>query len=182
MEPLQLVQQNVKKININLCIICQKSKPREKLSSTDTGRNKLLSASNILKDGLFDEFNDNDMSSVKYHSNSCYKQYTLKSERQLRINETAELSSIDNSLVEDEPSLDVQPRAKRRKSSNVDTPKICIICQKIYSGKGNKLYRLCENDRADLFLSATRFNLDEVFTRTLLYDTKKSNSESWQRI
>ena len=53
MEPLQLVQQNVKKININLCIICQKSKPREKLSSTDTGRNKLLSASNILKDGLF---------------------------------------------------------------------------------------------------------------------------------
>ena len=25
-----------------------------KLSSTDTGRNKLLSASNILKDGLFD--------------------------------------------------------------------------------------------------------------------------------
>ena len=46
MSSLQLVQQNVKKININLCIICQKSKPREKLSS---------------KDGLFDEFNDNDM-------------------------------------------------------------------------------------------------------------------------
>ena len=44
-------------------------------------------------------------SSVKYHSNSCYKPYTLKSERQLKINETAELSSIDNSLVEDEPSL-----------------------------------------------------------------------------
>ena len=85
MEPLQLVQQNVKKININLCIICQTSKPREKLSSTDTGRNKLLSASNILKDGLFDEFNDNDMSSVKYHSNSCYKQYTLKYERQLEL-------------------------------------------------------------------------------------------------
>ena len=132
MSSLQLVQQNVKKININLCIICQKSKPREKLSSTDTGRNKLLSASNILKDGLFDEFNDNDMSSVKYHSNSCYKPYTLKSERQLKINETAELSSIDNCLVEDEPSLDVQPRAKRRKSSDVDTPKICIMSENIF--------------------------------------------------
>ena len=83
------------------------------------------------------------------------------------------MSSIDNSLVEDEPSLDVQPRAKRRKSSDVDTPKICIICQKIYSGKDNKLYRLCENDRADLFLSATRFNLDEVFTRASLYDKKE---------
>ena len=150
--------------------ICQKSKPREKLSSTDTGRNKLLNASNILKDGLFDEFSDNDMSSVKYHSNSCYKPYALKSERQPKLNETAELSSIDNSLVEDEPS---QPRAKRRKSSDVDTPKICVICQKIYSGKDSKLYRLCENDRADLFLSATRFNLDEVFTRTSLYDTKE---------
>ena len=52
------------------------------------------------------------MSSVKYHSNSCYKPCKFKSERQLKINETAELSSIDNSLVEDEPSLDVQPRAK----------------------------------------------------------------------
>ena len=76
------------------------------------------------------------------------------------------MSSIDNSLV-------VQPRAKRRKSSDVDTPKICITCQKIYSGKDNKLYRLCENDRADLFLSATIFNLDEVFTRASLYDTKE---------
>ena len=90
------------------------------------------------------------MSSVKYHSNSCHKPYTLKSE-----------------------SLDVQPRAKRRKSSDVDTLKICIICQKIYSGKNNKLYCLCENDLADLFLSATRCNLNEVFTRTSLYDTKE---------
>ena len=49
------------------------------------------------------------------------------------------------------------------------------MCQKIYSGKDNKLYRLCENDRADLFLSATRFNLDELFTRTSQCMIQKKN-------
>ena len=37
MESLQLVQENVKKQNINLCIICHKNKSAEKLSSTDNG-------------------------------------------------------------------------------------------------------------------------------------------------
>ena len=54
MEPLQLVQENVKKKNINLSIICQKNKSTEKLSSADNGRTKLLIASKIPKDGLFD--------------------------------------------------------------------------------------------------------------------------------
>ena len=48
MESLQLVHENVKKKNINLCIICQKNKSTEKLSSTDNGRKKLLTASKIL--------------------------------------------------------------------------------------------------------------------------------------
>ena len=42
MESLQLVQENVKKRNINLCIICQKNKSTEKFISTDNGRAKLL--------------------------------------------------------------------------------------------------------------------------------------------
>ena len=39
--------------------------------------------------------------------------------------------------------------------------------------KNNKLFRLCETDRANLFISATRFNLDDVYTRTSFYDTKE---------
>ena len=75
MESLQLVQKNVKKKNINLCIICQKNKATEKLSSTDNGRKKLLTtASKILKDGFFDKFNDNNILSLTYHC-SCYKTY-----------------------------------------------------------------------------------------------------------
>ena len=66
MESLQLVQKNVKRKNINLCIICQKNKTTEKLSSADNGRKKLLTASKILKDGLFDRFNDNNILSVNY--------------------------------------------------------------------------------------------------------------------
>ena len=81
MEPLQLVQENVKKKNINLCIICQKNKSREKLSSANNGRTKLLIASKIPKDGLFDKFNSNNILSVKCHC-SCYKTFIPISERQ----------------------------------------------------------------------------------------------------
>ena len=75
MESLQLVQENVKKSNLNLYIICQKNKSTEKLNSTDNRTTKLLTASIILKDGwLFDKFNDNNILSVKYQC-SCYKTY-----------------------------------------------------------------------------------------------------------
>ena len=58
MESLQLVQENVKKKNMNLCIICHKIKSTEKLSSTDNSKTKLLTASKILKGVSFDKFND----------------------------------------------------------------------------------------------------------------------------
>ena len=60
--------------NINLCIVCQKNNSTEKFSSTDDGRTKLLTASKIVKEGLFDKFSDINILSVKYHC-SCYKTY-----------------------------------------------------------------------------------------------------------
>ena len=38
----------------------------------------------------------------------------------------------------------------------------------------NKLLRLCETDRANVFISASRFNLDDVYTRTSFYDVKEN--------
>ena len=74
-ELLQLVEENVKKSNLNLCIICQKNKSTKKLNSTDNRTIKLLTTSTILKDGwLFDKFSDNNILSVKYHC-SYYKTY-----------------------------------------------------------------------------------------------------------
>ena len=78
-----------------LCIICQKNKSTEKLSSTDNGKAKLITALKIPNDGLFGKFNDNNISSIKYHRCSWYKTYILGSERQ-RKNELAEISSAEN--------------------------------------------------------------------------------------
>ena len=36
--------------------------------------------------------------------------------------------------------------------------------------KDSKLYRLCETERAEMFLCATKFNMDAVFTKVSLFD------------
>ena len=99
-ESLKLVQENVKQKNINFCIICQKNKSTEKLDSTENSRKKLLTASQILKDRLFDNFNDNNILSVKYHC-SCYETFILRSVRQIE-NKLGEISSAENNTFEQE--------------------------------------------------------------------------------
>ena len=39
--------------------------------------------------------------------------------------------------------------------------------------KDNKLFCLCETDRANLFISTTTLNLDDVYTRTPYCDAKE---------
>ena len=70
----------------------------EKLSSTENGRKKLVTASQLLKDGLFIKFNDNSILSVKYHC-SCYKRYILRSVRRIK-NNLGEISSAENNSLE----------------------------------------------------------------------------------
>ena len=77
-------------------------------------------------------------------------------------------------LVQTKPGANekAKPRVKRRKSNETNVLKIYIIYQTQYFRKDTKLFRLCENDRANLFLSVTKFNLDNAYTRTSLYETK----------
>lgn len=35
------------------------------------------------------------------------------------------------------------------------------------------MFRLCEGERAELFMKATKFNLDSVHTRTCIYNCKE---------
>ena len=79
---LQLVSNKKrKKIDLDFCIICQTTKPNEILSSTELGRNKIITSSRILQDNLLEGMSENNFSVIKYHSNSCYKPYCLKSRR-----------------------------------------------------------------------------------------------------
>ena len=89
----------------------------------------------------------------------------------MKNNDCVNYSYVDDSPIE--PEANAQPRAKRRKSSETNFLKIYIICQKQYFCKDNKLFRLCEDHQANLLLSATRFNLDNAYSRTSLYETKE---------
>ena len=35
------------------------------------------------------------------------------------------------------------------------------------------MFRLCEEERAELFMKTTKFNLDSVHTRTCIYNSKE---------
>ena len=99
---------------VHLCIICQKNKSTEKLSSTDNARTKLLTASKKFKDVLFGKFNSNNILSVKYHS-SCYKTYILRSPKQSK-NKLAEISSAENNSLEHE-TKEILSREQNEKKS-----------------------------------------------------------------
>ena len=42
-----------------------------------------------------------------------------------------------------------------------------------YQNKSKKMFRLCEEDRAEKFMKATKFNLDSVHTITCIYNSKE---------
>ena len=50
-------------------------------SSTSTGREKLIDLSNKLQDELLKDITD--LSVIQYHSNECYRPYTLQAQRKL---------------------------------------------------------------------------------------------------
>ena len=58
-----------------------------------------------------------------------------------------------------------QDRCSKRQKLNDNRSNECMICGNKTFRKDSKFYRLCETERAKLFLSATRFNVDAVFTK-----------------
>ena len=59
-----------RKLNLNLCIICQKIKDSSgssKLTSTSEGRNVLLKTSQSLNDELMNNLSDHDLEKIQYH-------------------------------------------------------------------------------------------------------------------
>ena len=42
-----------------------------------------------------------------------------------------------------------------------------------YHDKSKKMFGLCEENRAELFMKATKFNLDSVHTRTFIYNSNE---------
>ena len=97
-EALQLVEDKKrKKVNLSRCIICQKDKRSENLTSTENGRSNICTASDALKDDLLADLDDEDIDSICYHLKACYKPYILRSKR---AESTQETDSIDENAAE----------------------------------------------------------------------------------
>lgn len=91
------------------------------------------------------------------YSDSCYKPYILKSKVFKEYNHQCKgptLLSIKSRWLEISTSKNLHK-----------------VCQKLYNNE-EKLIRLCENDREDTFLLATKFNLNSLYTKTSIYDTR----------
>ena len=150
----------------DLCIFCQKVKKGENFSSTSTGRKELIDLSNKLKDELLKGITD--LSVIQYHSNGCYKPYTLQAQREIK-NRKRKGHRTENDEAESSVLVEQNRRSKPQKS-NDNRSKECIICGNKTFTKDSKLYRLCEIEKAELFLRATKFNMAAVFTKVSIFD------------
>ena len=63
------------KLNVQKCIICQNindNKEDKNLTSTESGRLKIIQCSEFLKDGSISQLTENDIQYLKYHVKTCY--------------------------------------------------------------------------------------------------------------
>ena len=67
-EFLQLIDEKKhKKASLSRCIICQKEKRNESLTSTENRRSSILSPSKLLKDDLLADLDAEEVNSIQYH-------------------------------------------------------------------------------------------------------------------
>ena len=155
--------------DVNKCIICQKNKDKGNadLASTEKGREN---CSSCLKDDLLEGIPNRNYDEIKYHVNTCYPRYVRSSKR---FEKKTEIAQIEDLIDELGPSTSfTQNKPTRRRVSDVNftlpSEKPCIICNHMKSRGDTKILRISEARRASLFLSAIKFNKDEVFTQCIL--------------
>ena len=102
-----------KKIEINICISCQTVKRNENVTSTETGRAKIIVASRAFQDHALDDVDPNELSILKYQRQSCFKPYVLKYERFIESNNNTvrtceDVGSSQNSVVDKHENVQVK--------------------------------------------------------------------------
>ena len=102
--------------------------------------------------------------------NTCYPRYIRSREQFEKKTEIAQIEDLN-----DEPGLSTsftenRPKWRRVSDVNFTLPleKTCIIYSQMKSRGDTKILKIREARRASLFLSAIKFNKDEVFTRCIL--------------
>lgn len=160
-----------KPINLDECILCQKKKRVEYLSSGENGkRNIVLLAKQTESDDTrvtrVLQLTAQEQGTIKYHASSCYRNFQR---------DMAKIDSIMQPLEQPEPTQQVvavndmpEPRSKRFKPSV--PANICIICGSdrltLKRKTIHSLYRICEKPMAQKLLNAAMLFKDHVYTET----------------
>ena len=160
-----------KPIDLNKCILCQKRKQSEYLSSGEIGRGNIVSLAKQT------ECNDagatrvlqltvQEQSAMKYHASSCYRQFQF---------DCAKISSTNHPALEEPeppqqgPVNEASEHRSKRFKPNTST-NVCIFCgmdRKTVKRKTiHTLYRICEKQMAQKLLNAAKLFNDRVYTTT----------------
>ena len=172
-EPLPLVLEGQKR-DLRLCIICQNVKDCkgcDKLTSTENGRDNIITASRLLQYNYLINIIDTELKNIKYHVNTCYARYQ-KTKQRFSTKKLIFPSPPGSSKDVQSPDCEIN-RPKRRKILDNKEPreKPCIICNQIKCKGDIRKLRICEPRRAKQLLTAVKFNNDDVYTRCILYKT-----------
>ena len=107
---------------------------------------KIINAIKSRGDTHLSNLCENDLKEIKYHLKTCYKPYILKAKRFAhRIQEESNNEHLDEDKNEKDENV-ITPRVKRRKSDNSE----CVIWQQRSYKTDYKLYRICEQQRAEV--------------------------------
>ena len=160
--------------NLELCIICQcenDNTGNSKLASTEEGRTCIINTSRLLQDDLLNNVTENELSTIKYHSRTCFSTYRKKGERFMKRRQT------EGDHVPSTESLLSSPTSRPKRSKIADSPdpsaKPCIVCNHIKHKGITERFRICEANLAANLLQATSFNKDQVHTRVIFLKTVK---------
>jgi hypothetical protein len=157
-------------IDVSKCIICQKIKVGQNVSSTENGRTQIITASETRQDVVTERLRKIAKKHFVYHvDNKCYKGYTLRKT-------LATFAPVNTAGHDDNSMMDTQDeRSTRSKVSARAPPKshnvamyrqTCVICGFITHDDDYSKCRISESDRAQKFLEATVYFQDDIYTRT----------------
>ena len=166
-----------KRKDLNKCIICQKVKENKrttKLTSIEQGRRTILDCSVHLKDNFLESIQESDHGKIQYHVNNCYPRCVRSKERAEKSHHSRTTWAInDINIFQSQKSADSRPTGRKLESTLCTPPagKPCIVCNHKKSKGDSRRFRICEARRACLFLSASNFNKDAVYTRCVLLES-----------
>ena len=164
-------------VSLDKCIICGKKTDTSscsKLYGTAEGRQKIAAASEKLQDHLVSNLSSEDRNNFRYHSLTCYANYRRQAQR-IQENEEGNQQNEQQSDPSEQPWRVTSRKTRRSGESSAATgssgnqQKKCIGCNSFRVNRQHApTFRICEDNRAQLFLAAYTLNRDDVWERFIL--------------